>query len=1118
MKKLTRLLLINWYGYSFELIDFGMINFLTGKTASGKSTIIDALQLVLLGETSGNFFNKAANEKSVRTLRSYLYGENGDNGDTGFNYLREGPFSSYVVLEIEDTEKEKMQMIGIGADCHEDLNFDTQWFVVHNHGIPETNFIKPKTETPYRITELKKYFSSQPGKWNVEFCQSNKRYRDVTLAVFGNIKDKYRTLLKKSVPFSPITDIEKFITESICDVKNEIHVEEMQSDIRQYKSLQDDIDRTEKRVAALENISRVSAEFDNAVGRKLQQEYIVIRAEQDEKKAELLHLKQSAEKKEAELQEIRSQIQKFTEEISRAGQIIEGKKKEYFSSDAIKKRDELTEKIERLSREIDEIEKRIQLAVRNTKNYGSVWGSALEGLEERRVQVEKEDRDCVQSMQDISRDTLAEFPFVRVCEQMESLKGRIAEKRRETAGELLALEEEIEELSRKEKNLKKGIKPYPASVTRLREILQIELKKRSGKDVRVPVFADLLEIRDPQWANAIEGYLDRQKFNLLVPEQYFREAGVIYSRAKKEEHLFDVGLVDLGRMRKEFRKQPMKGSLAEEIQTKDPDARLYADFLLGNVMKCEDVRNINQHRISITRDVMLYKGYVTRKLNPKRYEVPFIGRRSMEIQLQQLQKQLKESRKRHDILAETKKVLDLAAKQGILEHYEAKQYADAAGEIPSQEQKRKDQKALQKELDSLDLTYLERLKKEISQMEKEQAERQNRRDGLNSSAGMLQEKVRQLREEQIPFCENALKDVQERMNEQFDAQWMETSGEPHYQDVLRKRSSSTQLSLRESYARTLEATKTIIHQLSDKRKALRGEYNREYKMPYDINREDNEEYDQELHTLKGIRLPDYQDKIKDAEQKAYETFRQDFLSKLKSNIETVQEQISELNNSLRHYVFGTDRYHFTYQPRAEYKSYYKMIMDPMLLDMGAGETLTTANFNDKYKNEIKSMFDMLILKNADVSADRRAEYERNIKKLTDYRTYLVFDMIVTNDQGEQQRLSKTLLKKSGGETQIPFYLSLLASFSQVCRINSRTSSNTIRVIILDEAFSKMDGERIQECIRFLRQSKLQAIFSAPTDKIPDIAPLVDTNIAVYKEGHDSFTRHFDPKEIENEEF
>ena len=306
-----------------------------------------------------------------------------------------------------------------------------------------------------------------------------------------------------------------------------------------------------------------------------------------------------------------------------------------------------------------------------------------------------------------------------------------------------------------------------------------------------------------------------------------------------------------------------------------------------------------------------------------------------------------------------------------------------------------------------------------------------------------------------------------------------------------------------------------MRQLSERRTGLRSEYNRDYKMPYDVSREDNEEYDSELKTLEEIRLPDYREKISDAREKAYNKFCEDFIAKLKSNIETVKQQIDELNDSLRHSVFGTDRYRFTYRPRAEYKNYYDMITDPMLMD-GGGWNIASANFNEKYSTEIKSMFDMMILSSQDVTADRRAEYERNIKKFTDYKTYLVFDLIVTNDQGEQQRLSKTLLKKSGGETQIPFYISLLASFAQVCRINSRTSSNTIRVIILDEAFSKMDGERIQECIRLLRKFQLQAIFSAPTDKIPDIAPLVDTNIAVYKSGHDSFTRHFDPKEIEEE--
>ena len=124
MKRLSRMLLIHWYTYDRELIEFGNLNFLTGNTASGKSTIIDALQLVLLGDTNGNFFNKAANDKSVRTLKSYLFGENGDDGETGFRYLRPCTFTSYVILEFEDTEKEQPFLAGIVCDCYEDLHYD----------------------------------------------------------------------------------------------------------------------------------------------------------------------------------------------------------------------------------------------------------------------------------------------------------------------------------------------------------------------------------------------------------------------------------------------------------------------------------------------------------------------------------------------------------------------------------------------------------------------------------------------------------------------------------------------------------------------------------------------------------------------------------------------------------------------------------------------------------------------------------------------------------------------------------------------------------------------------------------------------------------------------------
>jgi len=218
-------------------------------------------------------------------------------------------------------------------------------------------------------------------------------------------------------------------------------------------------------------------------------------------------------------------------------------------------------------------------------------------------------------------------------------------------------------------------------------------------------------------------------------------------------------------------------------------------------------------------------------------------------------------------------------------------------------------------------------------------------------------------------------------------------------------------------------------------------------------------------------------------------------------------------------AYGAENLILTGNPKktffnATYKKYYDMITDPLLME-AKDYNLMSDSFNDKYKNEISELFSQLILNETNVSAEQKQKYEENIRRFTDYKTYLIFDLIVTDQNGINQRLSKTLSTKSGGETQIPFYISLLASFSQVCRVNSKKSSNTIRLIILDEAFSKMDGERIQESINLLKKFKLQAIFSAPPARIPDITPYVDRNIAVFKDNNHSFTKVFYKNEIED---
>ncbi|MFQ7399036.1 MAG: SbcC/MukB-like Walker B domain-containing protein [Neglectibacter sp.] len=123
-----------------------------------------------------------------------------------------------------------------------------------------------------------------------------------------------------------------------------------------------------------------------------------------------------------------------------------------------------------------------------------------------------------------------------------------------------------------------------------------------------------------------------------------------------------------------------------------------------------------------------------------------------------------------------------------------------------------------------------------------------------------------------------------------------------------------------------------------------------------------------------------------------------------------------------------------------------------------------------------------------VNARKQSELQQNIERFTDFRTYLKFDLETTDQNGSRQLLSQTLNTKSGGETQTPFYIAVLASFAQLYQVNnsSTLASNTVRLVVFDEAFNKMDSDRIIESVRLLRKMGLQAIICTPPDKLPDI--------------------------------
>ena len=114
-------------------------------------------------------------------------------------------------------------------------------------------------------------------------------------------------------------------------------------------------------------------------------------------------------------------------------------------------------------------------------------------------------------------------------------------------------------------------------------------------------------------------------------------------------------------------------------------------------------------------------------------------------------------------------------------------------------------------------------------------------------------------------------------------------------------------------------------------------------------------------------------------------------------------------------------------------------------------------------------------------------------------------------------LSRMIKKNSGGEGQNPLYIALLASFAQIYKINLPAKlkrPSTIRLVVLDEAFSKMDAEKVASCISLIRGLGFQAIISATNDKIQNYIENVDKTF-VYANPN---KRHISIQEFERQEF
>jgi len=1112
MKQLTRIRLINWHLFENATITCQGTTYLIGVNGVGKSTILDAIQLALVGGQRDVKFNRAAMSGSQRTLTSYVRGELGTEGK---RFLRDDA-TAVVALEFHNPDKSYF-VHGVVVDAYQDgRSPDITYFVVNNAQLNDAWFFRDEGQL-YDSRAFRRHMEhfSLPGGRAQVFTRLED-YRFHLLNRLGQLKETFPSKIVKGLAFSPLTNIRSFVhdyllDEDLVDVRA---LREQLETMRHFETLAADIRR---RITALDCIEELDQERSNQRRLRLTNGYVQRRAQGDVYLAELKGYRLELDQKRVDLSRRKLQRDGLVERLTHARHaLIDAQVALRADATALREK-ELRDGIARIEVELDNLHQRQnQLDQTLAQEIEDAWRlrSCLveDGLDVPETLVafiaaaKESGADALSNhlIDPVAGAESSDGSFIlhysadlqtvghHYAGQYALLKNQSDQLRAEAE----RLEREIHRLRTGDRDV--GYEAVAPQAAYLRRLLRAELGL--GAD-EVSYLCTALHIPDESWQDAVEGILGRSRFDLLVPAKHYDAAMRLYREYRHKNDLHGVGLPDTERILQHTRPARPEG-LANEVQTDHPAARALADLLLGGYAKCDTIEELREHRTAVTRECFVRRNYTSRHLDPKHYRRWFIGDRAIPRQIEGCEEQLETIRQ--ELLA--LQARDIALRKRLaLTRDKTRLYIELERDLPSLirlPELEANLAAMRVELDTLDTQSIEALKAQVERHQQAVTGLEAEVSEKDEMIGDARARIQILEDETLPGLERqadqALQDAQSYLRAEDADELLDDAQKEFERRCQRQPLETVQLNA----ARYEGDYQSAENRSRDRLREAMQNYSLTYQFGYDDG-EDVHRYLRERDRYVESELPEYEARIAEQRALAEQELVENFIHRLREQIEDARQQLAYLNTTLVELRFGGERFEFVTKAEPSLRQVYDMIMDSHTI---LGESLFESDFRQRHRQGWDLLFERL-------TAAPDEELVPELRELQDYRNYLHYDIRIHYPNSDRALLSQVNTKKSGGETTTPFYVAMAASFAQAYRLNQSRPSDTIRLALFDEAFGKMDAARTASALKFMVDSQLQVLLATPPDKAAGLLPYVDSVRTVVRKNNHAFVIEIDKAEM-----